>query len=73
LQQTSLAKALAIRKKREYELQAALHGVKLKSSMPSQGIPPTGANVDAQLRAGMAKGLPIKFGKRGQSSRLRNK
>jgi len=55
---------MMIRKEREYELQAALHGVKLKTSGRLRKVPSTGAGVDAQLRAGVAKGLPIKFGKR---------
>jgi len=56
--------AIAVRKEQEYRLQAALHGIKLKTPVLSRGVPPTGKSLDAQLRAGMAKGLPIKFGKR---------
>jgi len=55
------------RKRQEMELEAALHGIKLKTPLSrSRSSPTKGTNLKRQLAMGAAKGYRIRTGVRGQ-------
>lgn len=69
-QQASLLEAMAKRKQQEIELEAALHGIKLKETA-QRPVRPRAADLDHQLTAGAAKGYRIRTGIRGQPPKPR--
>lgn len=56
---------MTVRKQQEMELEAALHGIKLKAPL-TRPVKTMGADLDRQLAAGKLEGFRIREGIRGQ-------